>query len=95
MVNCHQNTEAADLLGGLRPVRGRDRLAEVLRERAAEFLRRCSAATRLLSHGVGGVPMDDEVVAGDLAVVDKMSVDGLLTAIQVGRDVVLLIQLNR
>lgn len=85
VVNCHQNTEAADLLGGLRPLRGRDRLAGELKERAAEFLGRCSMATRRLSRGVDGVAMDDDVVASDVVVVDKMSVDGLTTVIQVGR----------
>lgn len=87
-MNCHQNTEAADLLGGLRPLRGRDRLAEELRERAKEFLRRCSVAIRRLSHGVAveGDLVDGDVGSGAASpVVQKMSVDGLQTVIQVRR----------
>lgn len=41
VVNCHQNTEAADLLGGLRPLRGRDILVQDLRDRAGAFVGRC------------------------------------------------------
>lgn len=97
VVNCHQNTEAADLLGGLRPLRGRDRLAQELRERSGEFLRRCSEATRRLSHSHQGIAVEGDVVAdnvgkgGDVigetvtpvVAVDKMGVDGLTTVIQV------------
>lgn len=97
VVNCHQNTEAADLLGGLRPLRGRDRLAEELRERSREFLRLCSVATRRLSHSHQGIGVECKIVAdgvvegGDVLgetvtpamVVDKMSVDGLTRMIQV------------
>ncbi|CAM9114855.1 unnamed protein product [Choristocarpus tenellus] len=42
VVNCHQNTEAADLLGGLRPLRGRDLLVKELRDRATLFLEMCA-----------------------------------------------------
>lgn len=97
VVNCHQNTEAADLLGGLRPLRGRDRLTIELRERSGEFLRRCSEANRRLSHSHRGSAVEGDVVAdvlgkgGDVigetvtpvVAVDKMGVDGLTTVIQV------------
>lgn len=40
-LNCHQNTETADLIGGLRPIRNRGTLeAEVRREANAVFARR-------------------------------------------------------
>ena len=97
VVNCHQNTEAADLLGGLRPLRGRDRLAEELRERSGEFLRLCSVASRRLLRSHQGVDVEGDIAAGDVVegadvpvktgtpvmVVDKMSVDGLTRIIQV------------
>eukprot|EP00741_Cyanophora_paradoxa_P000351 tig00000403_g342.t1 len=41
IVNCHQGTETADLIGGFRPVRGRDLVRAQLLERAAELLRAC------------------------------------------------------
>jgi midasin (ATPase involved in ribosome maturation) len=37
-LNCHQNTETADLLGGLRPVRGREPLVARYRELAQQLL---------------------------------------------------------
>lgn len=49
VVNCHQNTEAADLLGGLRPLRGRDVLVSELRERGQQFL--CQTAAACPSEG--------------------------------------------
>lgn len=38
IVNCHQQTETADLVGGLRPVRRRDALCAALYDLAREFL---------------------------------------------------------
>lgn len=107
VVNCHQNTEAADLLGGLRPLRGRDRLAQELRERSGEFLRRCSEATRRLSHSHRDIAVEGDVVADDawkggdviattvtpVVAVDKMGVDGLTTVIQVHSKCFLLVLL--
>jgi midasin len=41
VVNCHASTEAADLLGGLRPVRGRDTLTLTLKQKCTEFTVAC------------------------------------------------------
>ncbi|CAM9190807.1 unnamed protein product [Chrysoparadoxa australica] len=43
VVNCHQNSEAGDLLGGLRPVRGRSELCAKLAAEATAFLGNCAA----------------------------------------------------
>lgn len=70
VVNCHQNTEAADLLGGLRPLRGRDVLVEELRDRAKVFVERCAKT------GCNG--WDDFEWKGD-----NLEVVGVLAAVQV------------
>jgi midasin (ATPase involved in ribosome maturation) len=41
VVNCHASTEAADLLGGLRPVRGRDTLTLTLKQKCTDFTAVC------------------------------------------------------
>jgi midasin len=45
MVNCHQSTEAADLLGSLRPLRGRAALASQLSRLSREFIATCNSVT--------------------------------------------------
>lgn len=77
-MNCHQNTEAADLLGGLRPLRGREVLVREFRERARIFLSKCAAATvqtndenschRELAHG-SSPSMDNVDVTSIMALV--------------------------
>ncbi|CAM9179052.1 unnamed protein product, partial [Ectocarpus sp. 8 AP-2014] len=62
VVNCHQNTEAADLLGGLRPLRGRDVLVEELRGRAKVFVERCAKAGHEGGHGIEWTGDDLDVV---------------------------------
>jgi midasin len=47
IVNCHQHTETADFLGGLRPVRGREHIESSLRIALADFFR-LAAAVRLV-----------------------------------------------
>ena len=37
IINCHQHTETADFIGSLRPVRGKDNLIEVLRNKIIHF----------------------------------------------------------
>ncbi|CAN0509085.1 unnamed protein product, partial [Ectocarpus sp. 12 AP-2014] len=69
VVNCHQNTEAADLLGGLRPVRGRDVLVKELRDRAKVFVERCTKAGH---DGGDGVEWTG----------DNLDVVGLMAAVQ-------------
>lgn len=80
MVNCHQNTEAADLLGGLRPLRGRDILVHELRDRARSFVQRCIDAA-------GGVILEDQghhdASAGGALSSDTMDVAEMTGAVQV------------
>lgn len=45
IVNCHQNTETADLLGGFRPVRGRGKQIEEVTEAIKVYFRLVSVAT--------------------------------------------------
>ncbi|CAM9377533.1 unnamed protein product, partial [Scytosiphon promiscuus] len=79
VVNCHQNTEAADLLGGLRPMRGRDLLVKELRERGRDFLKRCRAVVG--GNGNDG-PTDgnSSCAPNDL---DRLDVAGIIAAVQV------------
>lgn len=78
VVNCHQNTEAADLLGGLRPLRGRDLLVQELRERAREFMKQCPKAA---DGSTDGTPGDASSGVGpDL---DTVDVSGVIAAVQV------------
>lgn len=72
MVNCHQNTEAADLLGGLRPLRGRDLLVSELRERGQEFLGQAAAAC-----AIGGTEAEMEIT------LDGLDVDAVIKALEV------------
>ncbi len=44
VINCHQHTETADFLGGLRPVRGKERTLTDLRTRLHSFYQALSAA---------------------------------------------------
>lgn len=66
IVNCHQNTETADLLGGFRPVRGRGKQIEEVTEAIKVYFRLVSAAadsiaTSLLAAGQGdGMEVDAE-----------------------------------
>ncbi|CAM9165037.1 unnamed protein product [Ectocarpus sp. 4 AP-2014] len=69
VVNCHQNTEAADLLGGLRPLRGRDVLVDELRDRAKLFVERCTKAGH---EGGDGIEWSGE----------NLDVVGLMAAVQ-------------
>lgn len=69
-MNCHQNTEAADLLGGLRPLRAQDVLVKELRDRAKVFVERCAR--------VGREGEDDICWTGD-----NLDVVGLMAAVQV------------
>ncbi|CAN0109706.1 unnamed protein product [Ectocarpus sp. 6 AP-2014] len=69
VVNCHQNTEAADLLGGLRPLRGRDVLVEELRDRAKVFVKRCTTAGHERGDGMEWTG-------------DNLDVVGLMAAVQ-------------
>lgn len=71
-MNCHQNTEAADLLGGLRPLRGRDLLVSELRERGQEFLGQAAALC-----AVGGADVDVEIA------LDGLDVDAVVKALEV------------
>lgn len=86
MVNCHQNTEAADLLGGLRPLRGRDILVEELRDRAKAFVERC---VNLAGGDADAVEEHLHAPAGGASPLDTMDVEGLTGAVQVrnARDV--------
>lgn len=87
VVNCHQNTEAADLLGGLRPVRGRDFLIRDFRERAKSFVKHCADAgctggdgdceANDTPGGVVAMPLDILDVAGSVAVVQVRSVSSV------------------
>ncbi|ETO11040.1 type A von Willebrand factor domain-containing protein, partial [Reticulomyxa filosa] len=38
MINCHQNTETSDILGGLRPVRGKDKMKILLEHSIDKYL---------------------------------------------------------
>merc|ERR1712194_15256 len=40
VVNCHGSTETSDLLGGFRPVRGRQKIAHEMVDKAAELVRK-------------------------------------------------------
>lgn len=63
-VNCHQNTETADLLGGLRPVRNRVTLeAEAVQE----------AIAILKQHGLADVPSDIQGLIATFDAVRKSS----------------------
>lgn len=81
-MNCHQNTEAADLLGGLRPLRGRELLVQELRERAKAFVARCEgvAGGRGLE---GDDAMDDDSIGAASSPLDTADVAGLTAAVQV------------
>lgn len=70
VVNCHQNTEAADLLGGLRPLRGWDGLVKELRYRAKKFL-----ARSLLAIGRGAVEGEP--------VLEELGLEGVMSALEV------------
>lgn len=72
MINCHQNTEAADLLGGLRPLRGRERLVTELRKRGQEFIVRCTMACNVESSN-----------AVDNRMFDHLDVTGVMNHVQV------------
>lgn len=61
MVNCHQNTEAADLLGGLRPLRGREALISKLRAQGDEFMLRCSGIMGATPSQFSGFSMENDV----------------------------------
>lgn len=37
ILNCHQHTETADFLGGLRPIRGREQLAQQLKTKILQL----------------------------------------------------------
>lgn len=87
MVNCHQNSEAADLLGGLRPLRGRDRLVEELRERAHIFLHRCAEATKRISGG-------HEAMI-EIADVQKIDVAGIMGLLQVSYLLLMVLERNK
>ena len=70
VVNCHQNSEAADLLGSLRPLRGRPALRKQLRETVQAFLAAWPRMTLesgalLENEGVEGweVPLPSELAA--------------------------------
>lgn len=78
VVNCHQNTEAADLLGGLRPLRGRDILVQELRDRAKALSHRCVEAA-------GGGILEGHVQppAGVASPFDTMDVAGVTASVQV------------
>lgn len=84
VVNCHQNTEAADLLGGLRPLRGRDILIEEFRTKAKSFVKRCSDT-------LDGVGNEDEDAVEDTRGREELSLDTLgvaelMAAVQVRRE---------
>lgn len=76
IVNCHQNTEAADLLGGLRPLRGRDKLVSELRQRARCFLQRCHVAGAVHGHENDGAVRDSSFA-------EKLDVAGIMIIVQV------------
>ena len=61
MVNCHQSTEAADILGSLRPVRGRSALVKKLSELSKDFLATCNSLI-----GADRPDVDDLEVSQDL-----------------------------
>jgi midasin len=73
VVNCHASTEAADLLGGLRPVRGRDTLTLTLKQKCTDFIVACkqwlqrqtnsSASSSLNGHAVSGSESNDASTA--------------------------------
>lgn len=78
MVNCHQNTEAADLLGGLLPLRDRYILVQELHGRARKFIQRCVDAA-----GGGGPEEHGHTSAGGASPLDTMDVTGSTAAVQV------------
>lgn len=82
-MNCHQNTEAADLLGGLRPLRGRDMLVEELRARSKEFVKRCANASGV--SGDAGISVDDSSLGKLLSSLDTLDVAGITHHVQVTR----------
>lgn len=75
-LNCHQNTETADLLGGLRPIRGREQLVARYRAAAAELLTAAlgangaALAARLPALSVGAA---QRLLEKELAAVDAAS----------------------
>lgn len=79
VINCHQNTEAADLLGGLRPLRGRDRLVTEFRKRAQQFLCLVGAASAY-SFEVEETP---EEVEADWLSLAHMDVSDTMAKVQV------------
>eukprot|EP00903_Cladosiphon_okamuranus_P014927 g13820.t2 len=81
VVNCHQNTEAADLLGGLRPLRGRDVLVQELRDRARSFVQRCIDSAGAIVHEDQDQPRLHPS-AGGRSPLDTMDVVELTAAVQ-------------
>ena len=59
IINCHQHTETADFLGGLRPARGRAFQVEALAKRVASFEAQAAAIA-----ASGAAPMDVEATTG-------------------------------
>ncbi|KAH7927800.1 midasin [Leucogyrophana mollusca] len=68
-VNCHQNTETADLIGGLRPIRNRAAVeADILRD----------ANTVIQGAGVADIPMDAQAMLDFIGKLLKGGVDASL-----------------
>ena len=55
MINCHQHTETADFIGGLRPARGRSFQVEALAEKVLAFEGRVAPAAAALA-ATGAAP---------------------------------------
>lgn len=80
-MNCHQNTEAADLLGGLRPLRGRNLLVQELRQRGRDFIKRCAEALG----GKSYFAAPDAALPNTPSDLDNADVAGVITAVQVNQ----------
>lgn len=83
VVNCHQNTEAADLLGGLRPLRGREMLVQELRERGGQFLRRCVEATSRMASMASDGNVEVSATVATASNLERVDVAGVTNLVQV------------
>ena len=70
-LSCHQNTETADLIGGLRPVRNRGTTSSDVRYHALSLLSRA---------GIASAPTDTQGMLDQISVLLKMDLDASLEA---------------